>query len=519
MDELIQDVVKENFHDCPYKLAKKGIEFFKRWQVRAKDIDKQGDAFIGQAPEHAQRILCGKRLQLWDEILKDLGYVDSNLITDIAYGFDLTGWLRKSGVFAVGVRRPAFSRDTLLKLAKGLNQATLRAMDRRQDQHLEEGTWAETVDGLSKGWIWDASGESLDGKVIARRFGLQQGAKLRVIDDCSCGGLNHSVGLAEKFQLHSIDQLASIVPHSFSMTSGPRHPKVVVRTSDLRAAYKQFTLSAADREILRIGVCQPGRTEPSIFGLNALPFGAMGSVAGFLRISHALWFIGAAALGLCWTAFYDDFSVLAREELLHSTSSACELLFRLLGIDFAHTGKKAVPFSNNFKMLGLVVNRINSVEGSITVAHTDERRRELVEAMTAVLDNGSLSPKEAERLRGRMVFFEGYTFGRIANAAVKSLGRLSLNKTANNVLTKDLINILGFLIRRVEQAEPVKVERCFSSTWLVFTDGSCEAEKKFGGIGGILISPSGSCVQYFSSEVPAWLMDLLLEGLQTPYMN
>ena len=173
--------------------------------------------------------------------MKDLGYVDSNLITDIANGFDLTGWLRKSGVFAVGVRRPAFSRDTLLKLAKGLNQATLKAMERRQDQHLEEGTWAETVDELPKGWIWDATGESLDGKVIARRFGLLQGAKLRVIDDCSCGGLNHSVG-------HSIDQLASFVSHSFSMTSGPRHPKVVGRTYDLRAAYKQFPLSAADRE-------------------------------------------------------------------------------------------------------------------------------------------------------------------------------------------------------------------------------------------------------------------------------
>ena len=250
--------------------------------------------------------------------------------------------------------------------------------------------------------------------------------------------------------------------------------------------------------------------------MNALPFGAVGSVAGFLRISHALWFIGAAALGLCWTAFYDDFSVLAREELLHSTSSACELLFRLLAIDFADSGKKAVPFSSNFKMLGLVVNTMNSVDGSITITRTDERKRELVVAMTTLLNEGSLSPKEAEKLRGRMVFFEGYTFGRIANAAVKSLGRLSWNKTANNVLTKGAINTLRFLIRRVENADPVKVERCFSSTWLVFTDGSCEAEKKFGGIGGILISSSGSCVQYFSSEVPAWLMNLLLEESANP---
>ena len=114
------------------------------------------------------------------------------------------------------------------------------------------------------------------------------------------------------------------------------------------------------------------------------------------------------------------------------------------------------------------------------------------------------------------MFFEGYTFGRIATAAVKSLGRLSLNKTANNVPTNDLINTLRFLIRPVQNADPVKVEGCFSSTWLVFTDGACEAEKRFGGIGGILISPSGSCVQYFSAEVPSWLMDLLLEESANP---
>ena len=493
-------------------IAKKRIEFFKKWQDRARVLDSQGDAFLRKAPEHAQSILKGKRLQLWDEILmKDLGY----LISDIASGFALTGWLRKSGVFAVGVRRPGFSRDPLLKLAKGLNQATLKAMDRRQDTELEEGTWAETAEELAKGWIWAATGESLDGKVIARRFGLQQGTKLRVIDDCSCGGLNHSVGLAEKFQLHTIDQLASILAHSFSLAGGGAHPRVVGRTYDLRAAYKQFPVSVSGREILRIAVCRPGHSAPSLFGVNALLFG----LAGFLRISHALWFIGVSALGLCWTAFYDDFSVLTRVDLLKSTSLSCELLFRLLGMDFADTGKKAVPFSSNFKILGLVVNTETSSNSSVTITHTEERRQELFASMTEVLKAGVLSAKEAERLRGRMVFFAGYTCGRIANSAVKNLGRMCLSTTANNLLISDLQTILRFLIRRVEGAEPVRIERCFSTTWLVFTDGACEPEKRSGGIGGLLITPNGSCASYFSSSVPEWpewLMNKLLDVSSNP---
>ena len=466
VDKIVHQVIMENFHQEPDELAAKRIRFFKKWNDRARLLDESSDRFLQLSPPHAKQILKGKRLQLWHEILCDLGYTDEHLIGDIAHGFGLTGWLRKSGSFAVGVKRPAFSRETLIKLSNGLNRATLKSLDRRQDRNLEEGTWSETVSEVEKGWIWEDISGNTNGRVIAKRFGIQQGSKLRVIDDCTCGGLNNSVGLSEKFQLHSIDQMASMIAHSFTVLDRGNHPKILGRTYDLRSAYKQFPISERDRDLLRIAVNRPGASSPSIFGVNALPFGAVGSVAGFLRISHSLWYIGTVGLGLCWTAFYDDFSVLTRDELLHSTASACELLFRLLGVDFADSGKKDVPFSRCFKMLGLVVNTEGAWKGSVAITHTDERRLELTEALQTVLDTDMLSPKNAERLRGRMVLFEGYTFGRVANAAVKNLGRLSLNQNIANVLEEDLKTALRFLIQRVKSAEPVHIEKCLLSTWL-----------------------------------------------------
>lgn len=50
----------------------------------------------------------------------------------------------------------------------------------------------------------------------------------------------------------------------------------------------------------------------------------------------------------------------------------------------------------------------------------------------------------------------------------------------------------------------------------MFTDGACEAERRFGGIGGILVSPQGSCVSYFSAEVRSWMMDKLLMTSANP---
>ena len=101
-------------------------------------------------------------------------------------------------------------------------------------------------------------------------------------------------------------------------------------------AYKQFPVYPADRDILRLAVQSPDGTGPRYFGVNALPFGAIGSMAGFLRTSHSLWFLGMAGLRLFWTAFYDDYSIV-------SAGRSCEGLFKLLGIVFAGSGTKSVP--------------------------------------------------------------------------------------------------------------------------------------------------------------------------------
>ncbi len=85
---------------------------------------------LERAPEYFQRILAGKRLTLWAEMLGHYDYPDTHLVEDIARGFGLTGWLRKSWIFEPRFKRPAFSRDTMLVLARGLNKAALKSMER-----------------------------------------------------------------------------------------------------------------------------------------------------------------------------------------------------------------------------------------------------------------------------------------------------------------------------------------------------------------------------------------------------
>ena len=56
-----------------------------------------------------------------------------------------------------------------------------------------------------------------------------------------------------------------------------------------------------------------------------------------------------------------------------------------------------------------------------SVGHTDERSAELQQCLRETINNGGLSTREAERVRGRMISFDCHVFGRIANLDLKEL--------------------------------------------------------------------------------------------------
>ena len=186
--------------------------------------------------------------------------------------------------------------------------------------------------------------------MAAKRFGLQQKNKIRVIDDCSVCGLNAACGVKERFKIHAIDEMCAYIGWVFSRFKGGQKPSIIGKTFDLKSAYRQFCISEEDRRLVRIMVYDVENESPVTFGLNVLPFGAVGSVAGFLRVS----------LQLAWTAFYDDYTIITSPALRNSSELAAASLFDLLGIVFAKDGDKCVAFGEKFKSQGLLLDLANS---------------------------------------------------------------------------------------------------------------------------------------------------------------
>eukprot|EP00435_Cladocopium_sp_Y103_P069155 s1948_g32.t2 len=178
---------------------------------------------------------------------------------------------------------------------------------------------------------------------------------------------------------------------------------------------------------------------------------------------------------------------------------------------YAKEGSKAVEFDSQVKTLGLLV-KLGNVKQGFLVGHTDERREELREALADVLNSRKLEPKQAERLRGRMQWFEGYAFGRIAQHSIKVLGDVACRNEKVVTLSEVELNAINFLLTRVSEAGALRINPTCLDTFIVFTDGACEGElQKTGSVGGVLVDHNGHCVQHFSSEVPFDFMQVALK--------
>ena len=132
-----------------------------------------------------------------------------------------------------------------------------------------------------------------------------------------------------------------------------------------------------------------------------------------------------------WTNFFDDYTCVCAENEECNVAFYTESLFRLLGVWFAETGSKAVPFSTSLTPLGLVFDVGNLSAGVFTLQHTEtcKAAAELTQAIDKLLADKKSSPKDLERLHGRLIWFSAFIFGRMINQMVKQVSAMSLQRT------------------------------------------------------------------------------------------
>ena len=123
--------------------------------------------------------------------------------------------------------------DTAKKLAKGVNHGICKQVAESPDDTLGHEVWKQTKEELEKGWTWLDNQCDLREKLLAKRFGLQQGEKVRLIDDCTIGGFNGTCGSSERLKVHSVDEMAAYIAWCLTNLTEDSMDEVVGKTYNM----------------------------------------------------------------------------------------------------------------------------------------------------------------------------------------------------------------------------------------------------------------------------------------------
>ena len=476
------------------------MQFVKRWVARAEQLKPKESELRVEMDQHVSKVTQQKRILLFEEILKDLSYPDMQVIQELKLGANLVGEVPVTNMLPQKRTQPLLTEQALCSRSFLVRSTVRASVGPSGDEEMDASIWEQTMEEVSKGWL---AGPLSDPDVpttapISRRFGVRQKSKIRPVDDFSASGVNRAAGVSEAPALHTIDVIASMLVDWLKCNHEcGKSSETLLRTFDLKSAYRQIGLSKEGRAVAFIVVYNPGSKRGELFQCRALPFGAVRSVHSFLRLARAVWFVGTVGCKLAWSSFFDDFLAASRPSLAKSTELTIVSLFKMLGWDFAETGKKCVPFEKSTEVLGVHIDASLSSERKICVTNTPSRVSEITADLEQVISSETVHRTTAQRLRGRMQFADSQLFGRCGKKCIKALGCVADGRVRS--LTDSQKLQIQLFQGMLKNSPPRQLVHDAGRKTLLFSDACYEPTSPswICGVGAVAISPTLDR-QYFS---------------------
>ncbi|CAE7253423.1 unnamed protein product, partial [Symbiodinium sp. CCMP2456] len=279
-----------------------------------------------------------------------------------------------------------------------------------------------------------------------------------------------------------------------STVSGPLHAyraqdktrcEPVVKTTDLRAAYKQFAICPQQQRVCVVTLKDPSDGKAKGFVCRVLPFGALASVGQFNRFSR-LWQRILWELKLAASSYFDDFPAAEVRALASNRDASVKAALHLFGVDWADD--KDLPFAQQADVLGVTLDASDMSRGVVRVMNKRERARDIASSIQQVLEDGCIDPRQIPSLFGRIQFSESQLMGRQGRLALAQIRKLA-EARHKHVLTPLEISAFENLRARMLSGRPREIPvRLEGGRTYVFTDGACDKnDNGFScAIGGVL---------------------------------
>ena len=488
-------------------LGKERTAAMRKWTLRAQEIRKSPDPQYLPSGKR-KKILEDKSLQLLHEMIKEAEYPDDWLPFHRRDGFNLLGPIPPSGCFPKKPMVATLAPHEVLENSAETRRAIVHAASSSRDVEMDRELMRITNEELEKGWLEGPFpiSEISAGATLTRRFGVRQFStsteqgrvsKTRPIDDFTESLVNLTNSCDETIAPHGIDFVLAALSHRFRRCKeAKRKVELLLRTIDLRKAYKQLPLSDSAAGTTFICIRHPDSGKVLAYRVLVLPFGARSAVQSFYRSSHCLWYLGCCLFSLHWSLFFDDYILgcsKEEERLVDLTQSA---FFTLTGWAVSHEKDKG--FSTLAKALGVEISLCDLALGVVHVCNTQGRKDEVKDQIDTIIRQKGARGSTLASLRGRLLFAESQVFGRRAAQEMKVLGGFC--DVGGWVKMNDrLETALSFLRDKIISGPPRSLSLRSKPLFHIYSDACREPE--YGGVGGMLFHPGGHVVSWFGAKL------------------
>ena len=505
VEEAISNVASSQ----PQEIVIARCKWLGKYAALAKELEGENQSLLDRMPLQMRKVMSCKRLALLERIIKDEKYEDAKLADDMVNGFSLVGQAPSSGGRLPEKFVPAnLHVDELVDGSSKSRAAVRLATSSSGDAEMDSRLWLKTLEERDRGWLigplsWD---ELEENAVVSKRFPLQQGAKLRPIDDFSMSLVNATVSMRDQATTDGVDVIAATMcVFMKTLVSQGKCAQLLARSFDLSAAYRQLCVAPSSYSFAYVSVYNPELGESSVFQQVCMPFGSRAAVNAFIRCARCIQWIAAKCLNLPTTCYYDDFVVISAPELSRNSEACMTLLLDLLGWQFDKVGPKADTFSSSLTTLGVVFDMHTSADQMIVVKNTEKRRLESVQLIDSTLALGSLDKHSSQVLRGRIAFSYAQVFGLSGKAALQELSVHAFRSPFIKKLDDKLRAALLTLRTKLDAGKPREVSVRALETIVVLTD-ACFSADSSGGLGGILVNQRGDLLSWYRLKLSSRLV-------------
>ena len=492
------------------------------WQARAVALLPESVSRIMQQPDAAlRRLLLGTHdpgqarlgevchVALYEEMLQECRSADQLLPHLLLEGFPIVGRITPSG------RWPPFEKaQKVLSVQHALDRAweiRSKIVKRVQGVPVTDNLlklWESTLEDVAEGSClgpFDTEEEitqALDCSdwIPTQRFEVVQKNKVRGCDSATTNLINQITEISEKLQLPSTD----------SNVAALRTLKTLAPDADLlgwvldeRKACRQVAVRPDQRKFSVICLKSPHSGKPSFFIMVRHSFGVVSAVYNYNRRSAAINEILVSLFNLVAFSFYDDKYGFEPSASAASAREVAELVHWWLGARF---DQKKLQLSAEPTILGVTYN-LKLMQLEIK----EERRRDLLEEIDAILQSELLDPGSAGKLKGKLMFGASQLWGKIGRAFLRPISERQYWKfpsTSEFKLDLQLIESLRQWRKLVHAGPPRPIDLAQErlSDVVIFTDGFTpdprSSDVSPDRIGGVMFDRRVRAPRQFTSVVP-----------------